>query len=520
MIYNKFFGFRGEPFGVTPDTKFLYMSKRHEDALAHLNFGISEDKGFIMLTGEVGAGKTTLVRYFLDNIGPDTHSSLIINPMVDPLELLKLINHDFGVACAGDSQKDHLEALNNFLLESFSRKERAVLVIDEAQGLSLECLEFIRLLSNLETSTKKLLQVILVGQPELTKIVSSEPLRQLDQRIAVRYHLDPMDLNDSIIYINHRLKIAGGGMLAFPVNGIKLIYRYSRGIPRLINLACDRTLLLSFSEGRVKIGADIIKKAIRELSAYQYKGETNFLKHAVIGAAIVIIIIAAYRNVSHEEHYLDKMSNILKGVRTEGEFFINDGIYMVSKKELSEAACVLNLMNIWEEKDIRGDMDISGEPEKRGYSVYRFGNDLDKALRLNMPCILYIKQDNLPVGKDERGLARCVVLRWVVGGDAMLIDPRDGKNILPIKTFKDTISEISVFYKNRYNNNDRISLLQQELTKLGLYNSPITGELGVKTKKALMKFQEIKGLEQTGTLDEETAIILSGNEGAPGLAPE
>ncbi len=511
MIYDKFFGFRGEPFGVTPDTRFLYMSKRHEDALAHLNFGISENKGFVMLTGEVGAGKTTLIRYFLDNLGPDTHTSLIINPMVDPLELLKLINHDFGVACTGNTQKDHLDALNNFLMEAFSRKEKAVLVIDEAQGLSLECLEFIRLLSNLETNTKKLLQVILVGQPELKRIVSSEPLKQLDQRIAVRYHLEPLDLNDSIIYVSHRLKIAGGGMVTFPVNGIKLIYRHTRGIPRLINLACDRALLLSYSEGKIKIDTAIVKKAIRELSASQYKGETNFIKYALSSIAILILVIAAYRNISHEEHYLNKISSMLKGVRTEGEFFINDGTYMVSKEELSEAACILNLMGIWGEKDMRSDMDISKEPGKRGYSVYKFGNDLDKAIRLNIPCMLSINQNKTN---------RYVVLRWVVGGDVMLIDPRDGKNILPIKTFRDTISEISVFYKNRYNNNDRMSLLEQELKKRGLYNSPVTGESGPKTKKALMKFQEIKGIEQTGTLDEETAIILSGNEGVPRLVPE
>lgn len=220
MIYDKFFGFREEPFGVTPDPRFLYMSKKHEDALAHLNFSVSESRGFAMLTGEVGSGKTTLIRYLLDNLSSDTHTSLIINPMVDPLELLKLINHDFGVVCAGNTQKDHLDALNNFLLDSFSKNEKAVLVIDEAQELSPECLEFIRLLSNLETNTKKLLQVILVGQPELKKIVSGEPLRQLDQRIAVRYHLESLDFNDTIIYINHRLKIAGGGMVTFPVKGI------------------------------------------------------------------------------------------------------------------------------------------------------------------------------------------------------------------------------------------------------------------------------------------------------------
>ncbi|MDP3260190.1 MAG: AAA family ATPase, partial [Thermodesulfovibrionales bacterium] len=185
MIYNKFFGFREEPFGVTPNPKFLYMSKKHEEAFAHLKFCISENKGFVMLTGEVGSGKTTLIRYLLNTLGHDTHTSLIINPKVDPLELLKLINYDFGVTVAGSTEKDHLEALNNLLLDVFSKNEKAVLIIDEAQELSLESLEFIRLLSNFETNTKKLLQVILVGQPELKRIVASEPLKQLDQRIAV-----------------------------------------------------------------------------------------------------------------------------------------------------------------------------------------------------------------------------------------------------------------------------------------------------------------------------------------------
>ncbi|PIV40765.1 MAG: AAA family ATPase, partial [Nitrospirae bacterium CG02_land_8_20_14_3_00_44_33] len=141
MIYNKFFGFREEPFGLTPNPKFLYMSKKHEEAIAHLNFGISENKGFIMLTGEVGSGKTTLIRYLLNNLGSDTHTSLIINPKVDPLELLKLINYDFGVTAADSTEKYHLEALNNFLLDVFSKNEKAVLIIDEAQELSLESLE-------------------------------------------------------------------------------------------------------------------------------------------------------------------------------------------------------------------------------------------------------------------------------------------------------------------------------------------------------------------------------------------
>lgn len=536
MIYDKFFGFREEPFGVTPDPRFLYMSKKHEDALAHLNFSVSESRGFAMLTGEVGSGKTTLIRYLLDNLSSDTHTSLIINPMVDPLELLKLINHDFGVVCAGNTQKDHLDALNNFLLDSFSKNEKAVLVIDEAQELSPECLEFIRLLSNLETNTKKLLQVILVGQPELKKIVSGEPLRQLDQRIAVRYHLESLDFNDTIIYINHRLKIAGGGMVTFPVKGIKLIYKYSNGIPRLLNLACDRTLLLSYSEGKKKIDIGIVGNAIRELGPPAHTGgkgilrlrrltgRESLIKPAIAGAVIFILIaILAYSNIHKEENYLEKISAVVSGVKIEGEFFLNDGTYMVSKGELSEAASILNLLSIWGEKDLQGSADVSKEIEKRGYSIYKFGNDLDRAIRFNIPCILYINQgkDNPPFSKGGKiGFSRCVVLRWVVGDNAMLIDPQEGKNILPIKTFKDAITEVKLIYKNRYNSNDRIAMLQRELKKRGLYNYPVTGELGPKIKKALMRFQEMEGLAKTGAIDDETAIMLSNNEGVPRLIPE
>ncbi|MBU4321275.1 MAG: AAA family ATPase [Thermodesulfovibrionales bacterium] len=512
MIYNKFFGFREEPFGVTPNPKFLYMSKNYEEAIAHLNFGISENKGFVMLTGEVGSGKTTLIRYLLNNLGHDTHTSLIINPKVDPLELLKLINYDFGVTAADSAEKDNLEALNNFLLDAFSKNEKAVLIIDEAQELSLESLEFIRLLSNLETDTKKLLQVILVGQPELKRIVASEPLKQLDQRIAVRYHLEPLSRDDTTIYINHRLRIAGGGVIIFPTKGMKHIYKYSHGIPRLINLACDRTLLFSYSEGKTNIDAGMVRKALRDLRSPDSKGRIGSLRPAMVGVFIfLLIVILAYGNVSREDSYFEKISSMLKGVKIEGDFFISDGIYKVSNEELFEAACTLNLLNIWGEKDLKGSAEADKEIAKRGFSVYKFGSDIDKAVKFNMPSILYMKHGNTN---------KCVVLRWVVENDAMLIDPREGKNVLPVKTFKNMVTEGVVFYKDRYRGNNRILLLQQELKARGLYDYPATGELEPRTKQALMKFQEREGLVKTGELDEETAVMLSNTEGVPKLVPE
>lgn len=525
MIYDKFFGLKEEPFGVTPDPKYLYLSKQHEDALAHLNFGIAETRGFIMLTGEIGSGKTTLIRYLLDHLEAEAHSSLIVNPMVDPLELLKLINHDFGVVAKDNSHKEQLEALNAFLLNAYSKNKKAVLVIDEAQELSIESLEFIRLLSNLETDKKKLLQVILVGQPELRKIVATEPLRQLDQRIAVRYHLSPLDFSGTVMYINHRLKVAGGGMVAFPSKGIKLIYEYSRGIPRLINLVCDRTLLLAYSEGKIKIDRGMVKKAINDLGPPGKIRADGRLKLFFAGAfAFILMLTLAYSNLSDEKNFFEKGNKVPFNVKTdikaeakaeakaETEIFIsNDGVFMASKEVFSEAACVLNLLNIWREKGLPADKDAAAELKKRGYSVYKIGNDLKKAVKFSLPVILHMKDNNIN---------RCAVLRWVVGNDAMLIDPMEGKNILPMDNFKNLITDIILVYKNKYNSDNNISLLQKELKNIKLYNSRITGKMGPKTKDALKKFQTMKGLKKTGLLDEETKIMLSSLEGTPRLIPE
>lgn len=511
MIYRKFFGFREEPFGVTPDPKFLCLTRRHEEAIAHLRFGISENKGFVMLTGEVGAGKTTLIRHFLNNIGSDTHTSLILNPMFEPLELLKLINHDFGIACEGSSYKDLLDALNNFLLECFSRDEKAVLIIDEAQGLSFECLEFMRLLSNLETNTKKLLQVVLVGQPELTRIVESERLKQLNQRIAVRYHLEFMDLSDTIKYINHRLKVAGSGTVSFPDRSIRLIYRFSHGCPRLINLACDRTFLLSYSKGKAKITTGMVRKALRELGSAAGGNRRSLLKPAIIslGAlSISLVLLMMIYGGIFKEYNLLRMVKVVKEVKNESEFFLDGGIYRVSKPELSEAACILNLLSIWGEKDIGHISGANSEIEKRGFFLYKYYDKLDKIIKFDMPGILGIKD-------GER--MRWVVLRWVIGEDAMLIDPLDGKKIVPLKGFKDAVTQVNVLWKNKYNGSDRIERLQAELKRRGLYNYPITGILEPNTANALIKFQEREGIVKTGLLDDETAIILSRDANVPKL---
>lgn len=266
MIYNDHFGLTDEPFGVTPDPKFLFMSRAHEEALAHITYGIEHSRGFIMLTGEVGSGKTTLMRHVFDSLDSSFRTAMILNPKMDALELLKFINHDFGLAVKGKvTHKSLLDDLNRVLIDCHWKGEKAVLAIDEAQELSVECLEFIRLLSNLETDRKKLLQVILVGQPELREIVGQRRLRQLNQRIAIRYHLGPLKPEETAKYINHRLQFAGALALNFPDQGAKLIHRFSGGIPRLINLSADRALLSTFTEGATSIKTSAVREALKDL---------------------------------------------------------------------------------------------------------------------------------------------------------------------------------------------------------------------------------------------------------------
>jgi general secretion pathway protein A len=539
MIYNNFFGFSEEPFGVTPDPKFLYLSKRHEEALAHLNFGISENRGFVMLTGEVGSGKTTLIRHLLNTLSPKTHTSLIINPKVEPLELLKLITNDFGIVCTGSTYKDYLDALNNFLVESFSRNEKAVLIIDEAQELSPECLEFIRLLSNFETDTKKLLQVVLVGQPELEKSIGSKRLRQLDQRIAVRYHLEPLNFSETVKYIHHRLNVAGGGMVSFPKRGVKRIYKFSRGVPRLINIACDRVLLLSYSKGQMRITTGMVKTALRELSFKRIRILRPAIAFSFLAAIAIGIYSDSLRESNIEKEELSKSEPIKKPISEEKvpqdiqvkeRFYLDAGsMIRASNIEDSKDASLLSLLRLWGETDITLSPVAEETITKKGFSTYLSKSDWNKLLKFNMPCILHMKiiPPHPPLVKGGRGdyqmkevdKAKWVVLIWVIGEDAVIFDPLEGRKIVPIGLLRDSVVESIVLWEDKYNTSDKISKLQKELKIRGLFNKPVTGIFGPYTKEAVSRLQKKEGLPVTGKLDDETKIVLSRDSLTPELLP-
>jgi general secretion pathway protein A len=265
-MYKKFFGFKENPFNVTSDPNFLFLSRVHKDALSHLLYGIKERKGFLEITGEIGAGKTTLCRALLTQLDKNTKTAFIFNSTLPEMQLLQCIVDDFGLPSEKKNKVSLLRQLNNFLIGELSRGNNVVLIIDEAQNLKPAMLEEIRMLSNLETDKEKLFQIILVGQPELKNKIDSPNLKQLKQRIAVRFHITALEKDEVTAYIIHRLAVAGSnGQVRFNPETMERIYAYSGGIPRIINMVCDKALLAAFVAETRDITLPLIEKGIKEL---------------------------------------------------------------------------------------------------------------------------------------------------------------------------------------------------------------------------------------------------------------
>jgi putative secretion ATPase (PEP-CTERM system associated) len=275
-MYERHFSFKHKPFDLVPNPDFLFLSSTHQKAITYLDYGIKEKIGFILLTGEIGSGKTTIVRNLINSLNNSFKLSRIHNTKVSSEQLIAMINEDFGLDIEGKNKTKLLSELNVFLIEQYSRKYQPILLIDEAQNLSPELLEEIRLLSNLETDRAKLLQIILVGQPELKKILMLPELMQLRQRINISYHIAPLTVDETAKYIKHRLTVAGNPeAIKFDEDMLPLIYRFSKGIPRLINILCDFALLTAFVEGKKEVAIDIVREVAKDLEEKDYWSETK-----------------------------------------------------------------------------------------------------------------------------------------------------------------------------------------------------------------------------------------------------
>jgi len=296
-MYSAYFGLTENPFSLTPDPRFLFMSQRHREALAHLLFGMGDRGGFVLLTGEVGTGKTTLCRSLLEQVPAGVEVALVLNPKQTALELVASLCDELNVSYppGTDSLKVLIDLLNLHLMEIHAKGRRTVLIIDEAQNLSTDVLEQVRLLTNLETTTQKLLQILLIGQPELQTMMARPELRQLGQRITARYHLTPLLLNETAAYIQHRLEVAGCKRRLFTKGALHLVHRLSGGVPRVINTICDRALLGAYAKQRDRINRRLVRKAASEVIGPRLLLRPRRLLGWAVALLVLLIIGAGWQ---------------------------------------------------------------------------------------------------------------------------------------------------------------------------------------------------------------------------------
>ena len=523
------FGFKEPPFALTPNPAFLFLSTPHQEAFAHLLFAIENRAGFIELSGEVGTGKTTIVRTLLNQLDPETYrTALIFNPTLSPLGLLKEVNAEFGLACQTAEMRDLHQALNAFLLEENRAGRTVVLVIDEAQNLSVEVLEQIRLISNLETDSAKLIQIVLVGQPELQNLLARGELRQLDQRITVRYHLKPMGFDDTCDYIRHRVKFAADGreLLTFSPGALKRIYRRSGGLPRLINGVCDRALLLAYTRDCKDVSPSMAGLAIADLK----KDAPRFRRRPALkalGGSLFLALLAAAFLLAPSGGPLRRATK----TTAPAPLPFSSGAALGGLAAVSEQQNLHDAVNVilaaWQMPPVSA---VPGQPaslralaRQRGLSLTRISGNLDALVRLDAPALLQIA---VP------GAGNRLVALTGISGDQVFVAPAlaghaklsrgelallwSGGATLLWKDFHALSSRRKPAEKA-----EGVRLLQGLLKSVGCYKGALNGSFTPRTAAAIGEFQRREQLPADGQATGPTLLLLYRRAGGffpPGLA--
>jgi len=559
-MYNKFFGFKEKPFKLVPNPAYFYLSKSHEEALAHLNYAMSQGDGFVEITGEVGTGKTTLCRAFLESLNGTVEAAYIFNPKLSPKQLLRTINEEFGIKSGGDNTKDLIDTLNIFLMQKKASGKKVILLIDEAQNLNRNVLEQLRLLSNLETNRDKLLQIILVGQPELSQILNSHELRQLGQRITLSYQLGPLTFNESKEYIQYRIGIAANKTaIKFDRSAYRQIYKYSKGIPRLINIVCDRALLTAFVLNQFKITANITKTSIKELArrghakAYGLSTSTwvlvslSFLSIVFLGAVfyhpIVDKIADIFANPADQQTegiaQTEKIDSQARHFPQQQES--SDQIHSMAtlpigsaSPAISLAAYLMNMdgrrsrqpalthaMNLWKTSTevtpyLQGiDNNQSYfrlSAKSSGLFIHRIETDIDFLKKLNLPAILEFYPPGSPspgyftlsqINGDKIILQGRDETEWIVTNLEELEFYWSGVAYLPWKNFHSIWGTIPVqTYK------DSVVTLKLLLQDLGFKDVAINDKYDRLAQDAVKSIQAKYGIPVDGYVGPLTKIIL------------
>jgi len=527
-MYLDFHGFREKPFNLTPDPRFVFLSKTHKEAFAHLLYGINHRVGFIGLTGEVGSGKTTVLRALLGQIDPDHHrTALIFNPCLSVPELLQNVNREFGIPTSSNSL-GHLDGLNQFLLQQNTEGRTVVLIIDEAQDLEAPVLEQIRLISNLETDREKLIQIVLSGQPELAQILKRNEMRQLSQRIVVRYHLQPMDFQDTVHYISHRLEVAGGrDGLIFSRGALKRIYRYSQGLPRLVNAACDRALMTAYSRDAARISSRIAAAGIKDMGRNTVAPSLKkrliliptFVMLAALIAASVYFIRPDFINSYiappiKETEEQTKKDPVITGAELARAMAAELGSVPEpesARRAFNTLAGFWNVPPVPESPNLNPFNGMASAALDRDLRLYRSSGNLGALLRIDYPAALELSLPGIP-GK------RFVSLVGMEDEQLLIAPPIAGRRSLPFSEIEKYWSGQALFlWRDSLNllksaspgsKGDQIKQLQGLLKEAGAYNKPLTGVYNADTLSAVKEFQASTGIEQDGIVGGQTLMLL------------
>ncbi len=423
-MYKEHFGLKEMPFSIAPDPRFLYMSEAYQEALAHLMYGIESEGGFVLLTGEVGTGKTTICRCLLEQLPENVDVAFILNPKVTSEELLATICDELSIYYpeGTTSTKIFVDKINEYLLDAYSKGRKTVLIIEEAQNLSPDVLEQVRLLTNLETNQSKLLQIIMIGQPELKDLLARPELRQLSQRITARYHLGPLSKNELKEYITHRLDVAGTKKKIFSDSVIDEIYQFSKGIPRLINVICDRALLGAYVQGKDYVDKNTLKKASFEIFGEPYTKAKSIKKlklalatvfFIIITTSIILLIYNYRKQLFVSEKDLPPLAavSVSKDEKIEDlsqVSLLDDETIQKSKKK-----AIASLLNRWgillKEQE---DFDICRFAESNSLRCFNKDISFNELIKLNRPAVLKLC--------DDKGREFYATLIYISGDTAKL----------------------------------------------------------------------------------------------------
>ncbi len=538
-MYNHHFGLAEAPFSIAPDPRYLYLSEQHREALAHLAYGIGDHGGFVVLTGEVGTGKTTVCRCLLQQVPDHLDIAVIVNPKLDSHELLQTICEELGVGCAEDdpTSKQLLDALNQFLLATHARGRNAILIVDEAQNLAPDVLEQLRLLTNLETNERKLLQLILLGQPELNTMLAQPSLRQLAQRITARYHLRPLTRGEVAGYIQHRLAIAGGREHLFSEAATKAVYRYSKGIPRLVNLLCDRALLGVYAQSGNSVDVAMVRRAAAEVlpPAGIRQTVSMWRMAAIVGVAILGIGLAAAGVYLYRE--------AASAIAVEGSS--GDWLTTLEQVPAEKLPALHGLMSLWrvDAATIAATHDCASEDRWSCIALSSLG--LDDLRNFNVPVVLELRRvdDSAPqfvvLKRLEGDSARIEFNRreWRVSwpdlaslwrGQVLMLVPAPAVAQLPLQAGAsgDLVAWFdSQLYRYRHANDrrwqrtvhDGSDKIGEGVSKqawlashyLALREAPAKNQYDAELLAQVKQFQQTQGLPENGVIDLQSVFALS-----------